>query len=519
MEKRSRITLFFLAILCGVLVINYSCSDEFFTEKAGDRITPDQHFKSSIDLQVSMYGAIVLLQDIMPKMIMMDGLRSDMMDVTSNADGYLNEINNQVISSDNPYTQTSVFYKIIINLNEVLMNTDKVAGTDRQSDSIFIRDAKANLLGMRAWIYLNLIHLYGDEIPYIEGNLTSLPSDLKQKVMSKDVLIDTLINQIIPFIHDNSVGTAYAENQFGGFVNHKAVLGELYLEKNDYINAVIWLKKACESYDNPPPLYKVDKSYEEVAWANIFLNASSQGLETIGVVDFSSDEGQFNPLADWTGHTNSYMVKPTMIVIDSFSSQITSAGLVGDVYRGAGITFSADTLGMIDETNYIIEPYITKYEIPSIESFSTDVIISRAADIHLMMAEAYNRLGDPVSRDYALMLMNDGFSKENPKPDPFRRWATNLGIRGRVQVQARTIPPYMTDQDSIMIFVEDLIMAERAMELAFEGKRWSDLIRIANRRNDPAYLADKVAAKFEDPGKADQIRGILLNPANWYLKK
>jgi hypothetical protein len=519
MEKRSRITLFFLAILCGVLVINYSCSDEFFTEKAGDRITPDQHYKSTIDLQVSMYGAVVLLQDIIPKMIMMDGLRSDMMDVTLNADAYLNEINNQVISIDNPYTQTSAFYKIIINLNEILINVDKVAGTDRQSDSIFIRDAKANLLGMRAWIYLNLIHLYGDNIPYIEDNLTSLPSNLNQKVMSKDVLIDTLINQIIPYIHDNSVGTAYKENQFGGFVNHKAVLGELYLEKNDYNNAVIWLKKACESYDNPPPLYKCDKSYKEVAWSNIFLNAESQGIENIGVISFTSDEGQFNPLADWTGHTNSYMVKPTMIVIDSFSSQITSAGLIGDVYRGAGITFMADTLGQINDTTYIVEAYITKYEIPSIESFSTDVIISRAADIHLMMAEAYNRLGDPDSRKYALMLLNDGAAKESPKPPPFVRWAANLGIRGRVQIQARMVPSNMTDPDSIMLFVEDIIMAERAMELAYEGKRWSDLIRVANRRNDPAYLADKVAAKFEDPGKAEQIRGILMNPSNWYLKK
>jgi starch-binding outer membrane protein, SusD/RagB family len=519
MEKRSRITLFFLAILCGVLVINFSCSDEFFTEKAGDRITPDQHYKSSIDLQVSMYGAVVLLQDIIPKMIMMDGLRSDMMDVTSNADAYLNEINNQIISVDNPYTQTSAFYKVIININEVLINTDKVAGSDQQADSIFIRDAKANLLGMRAWIYLNLIHLYGDNIPYIEGNLTSLPANLSQKVLSKDVLIDTLINQIIPYIHDNSVGTAYAENQFGGFVNHKAVLGELYLEKNDYSNAVIWLKKACESYDNPAPLYKCDKTYKEVAWSNIFLNAGDQGIENIGVVSFSSDEDQFNPLADWTGHTNSYMVKPTRIIIDSFSSQISVVGLNGDAFRGAGITFNADTLGQIDETTYLTEPYITKYEIPSVESFSTDIIISRAADLHLLMAEAYNRLGDPDSRKYALMLLNDGASKESPKPPPFVRWAANLGIRGRVSIQARTVPPYMTDQDSIMNFVEDIIMAERAMELAFEGKRWFDLVRVANRRGDPAYLADRVAAKFEDPGKAEQIRGILMNPANWYLKR
>jgi hypothetical protein len=68
-----------------------------------------------------------------------------------------------------------------------------------------------------------------------------------------------------------------------------------------------------------------------------------------------------------------------------------------------------------------------------------------------------------------------------------------------------------------MEYIEDLIMQERSLELAFEGKRWFDLVRIANRRGDPAYLADKVAAKFEDPSTAEQVRNKLMDPNNWYL--
>jgi hypothetical protein len=67
------------------------------------------------------------------------------------------------------------------------------------------------------------------------------------------------------------------------------------------------------------------------------------------------------------------------------------------------------------------------------------------------------------------------------------------------------------------LLIEDLIIAERAMELAFEGKRFSDLVRIAERRNDPAYLADRVAAKFEGTEMYDVIRNKLMNPENWYL--
>jgi hypothetical protein len=63
--------------------LNYGCSDDFFNEKAGDRITPDQHYRTIAGCNVSLRGAIIPLQDIMPRLIILDGLRSDEMDVNS----------------------------------------------------------------------------------------------------------------------------------------------------------------------------------------------------------------------------------------------------------------------------------------------------------------------------------------------------------------------------------------------------------------------------------------------------
>jgi hypothetical protein len=42
-------------------------------------------------------------------------------------------------------------------------------------------------------------------------------------------------------------------------------------------------------------------------------------------------------------------------------------------------------------------------------------------------------------------------------------------------------------------------------------------MRIAIRRNNPAYLADKVAAKHT--GNEQAIRSKLMDENNWYLKK
>lgn len=49
--------------------------------------------------------------------------------------------------------------------------------------------------------------------------------------------------------------------------------------------------------------------------------------------------------------------------------------------------------------------------------------------------------------------------------------------------------------------------------------RWPDLLRIALRRNDPAFLADKIYTKLLRDGNPDAtaVRTRLMTPANWYL--
>jgi hypothetical protein len=59
-------------------------------------------------------------------------------------------------------------------------------------------------------------------------------------------------------------------------------------------------------------------------------------------------------------------------------------------------------------------------------------------------------------------------------------------------------------------------MDERAREMAFEGERFYDLMRVAKRRNDPAYLASKVSAKYPE-GQREQIYNFLLSEENWYI--
>ena len=71
----------------------------------------------------------------------------------------------------------------------------------------------------------------------------------------------------------------------------------------------------------------------------------------------------------------------------------------------------------------------------------------------------------------------------------------------------------LTKADTIMA-VEELLCDEEAMEFAFEGTRWYDLMRFARHKNRAglsgnAWLADKV--KANEPLKA------ITDENNWYL--
>ena len=56
-----------------------------------------------------------------------------------------------------------------------------------------------------------------------------------------------------------------------------------------------------------------------------------------------------------------------------------------------------------------------------------------------------------------------------------------------------------------------------ALEGAFEGYRFNDLMRVALRRNNPDYLAYPIGLRNGYKNTDEKLREKLQNPKNWYL--
>ncbi len=208
-----------------------------------------------------------------------------------------------------------------------------------------------------------------------------------------------------------------------------------------------------------------------------------------------------------------------------YRNKTTGADLTNDEVK---VMLYNRIIGKDGEVYKLMENYDTVVSKFSLKTgiFNNDYKFSiyRAGGLHLYYIEVLNRMLETDGQISDVTKSTLGYTYINGGVTP------GLGVRGRVGLDnldaayykytysfgGRIIGVNNDSYERKLQMFETKILEERARECAFEGERFYDLIRVAKRRNDPSYLAKRVASKFEG-SKYTEVYNKLLNENNWYI--
>jgi hypothetical protein len=361
------------------------------------------------------------------------------------------------------------------------------------------------------------------------------------------------------------------------FVNKKVVLADLHLWKGNYVQAASYYRQVMEtgtvgtvngSYYS---MYKVGWdsngdidhyiTYSRAGdastlvtnsqWRIMFeLPTTTEGFrrEWVWAIPFDNKFKPENPFVKlFSNIGGSYLVKPSKNATDMWDNeqQKSASAATGT----PGIPY--DARGQLSWKNINGQPVVMKFlynyinnntNLPlNVLQKDSKWFLFRQTQLHMRFAEAANRVG---RYRLAWGLLNSGIAGAYPAPTsdvtlyhntlndsypfnfdarnsgsagvPYYRsdWYRNIGIRSRANLVDQAVPA--TDS---LNQIEANLINETGLENGFEGTRWPDLLRVALRRNDPSFIADKVYAKLLKDGvpNAAAVRAKLMDKNNWYL--
>lgn len=554
-----------------------SCQD-YLDVQPEDKLVGDQLYRNVYDADAAVIGIYGKFMNLAEKHVILNEMRADLMTTTRNSNPYLEQLSEHNVAENNPYISPKQFYEVIQNCNDALKNFDIMLADKKFTQSQY-EQRYADIACIRSWIYLQLGIHFGS-VPYITEPIETL-EDVKNIKKYPRIPFDQLLDQLVTFtealtyknIYDGQSSLlvtldGYDTRKF--FINKECLLGDLQLWKGNYLSAASHYKNVMEetpaggvqTVDNYRVKYAEVITNEDLSvgylrnfetdattlvdsntkgWRSIFGRTRDVlwNSEWIWSLPFESSFAPANPfIAFFSKTSGDYLAKPSQRAIDLWNSNNQVFGSTfGYPYDARGPKFTYKMVA----GDPVIMKYIYKFEGAN-DQFKRngDWFLYRAAKLHLRYAEAANR---DNQQKIAYALLNHGILtaytpdpnnvpadvtdiQQTKQPFPYdfdarngnfpnyrAPWHRNTGVRGRARLSS------VGAVGDDVITTENNIINEAALELAYEGNRWEDLVRVARRRNDPAFLADKIYEKLNKEGnaKADEVRSKLMNPNNWYL--
>ena len=545
------------------LLILGSCSDMLETDSEIVEFESDNTLNHLTDSVYSVMGIINKMQTIADRTVLLGEVRGDLMQYTAAANEDLKNLCDFKLDGANKYNVISDYYAVINNCNYYLAHVD--TAMQRRGRNVFLPEY-AVVKSYRAWTYLQLAQIYGEVPLILEPLMTEKAAQeaMKQPRVGMAEICRTFIDDLTPLVGVNlpnfgAVGN-WDSQEF--FIPMRALIGDLCLWSGQYEEAAKWYHDYLTDKRDPILMSSVRS-----IWANTtkyerpslgyYVTSTSEIITSIPMESRIFD-GIISDIPNLYNATSQNYYYYELTPTDAMSRLSAAQVYCTEYKRGDGKvdTLYAPTTGFQKNiwigdlryaSNYDISSYGSANEFSEYNTYlqtisktwSSRIYIYRRTMLYLRYAEALNRAGYPQS---AMVVLKHGVCEDNFKKyvdDAEREAAGQLiyfdpsvyrlddgsgnrlvyGIHslgsGDSHVNASYVVPALATRQDSVDYVENLIIDEMALEGAFEGYRYYDLMRVADRRNDPAYLADRVASR--EATANESLRALLMDRKNWFL--
>ncbi len=568
----------YLLLYSSTPLLLLSCSDFLYDDSDIVAYADHEHLVSDADTLWSVAGIMNKMQALADRTILLGELRGDLVSITDNADADIRDVASFSITTSNRYNNPADYYAVINNCNYFIAHADTTLKNNR-NESIFMKEyAAVKAFRAWTYLQLALNYgsvpfitepivskeqsekefpMYGinDICRFFIGDLTPY-ADVEQPGYATIRNTDSNLFYFPIYILLGDM------NLWAG--NYRAAAENYY----KYITMRNGRNSSYPIATNSVRFMLNDSHWMSTmdTWsANAFQTETRSAYgELITMIpgDSIPSEGNYSELRDLFNTTERNEYKESIRPSEALYSLSTSQRYC-HYTSGGEYVFSPDGLdnhrsgdlrlqAVYNESNNMamsingkrIENYVTngKYQTRNIHLY-------RRAMVYLRMAEALNRAGFPR---FAFQILKRGVNNsviENeviPYYESDAAWlrtfsfpdnqyvlettagaasenTTGLHSRGCGYTAANSLYT-MPDNEQLsgqqlldyqIQKVEDLIMDEEALEFAFEGHRFYDLMRVALHRGDPAYLANRVARRS---GTVDaSLQQKLMTTGSWYL--
>lgn len=556
---------FFIYVLAAAALLT-GCSDMLDTDSELVEYEKNNTLNHPTDSVYSVMGIVNTMQTIADRVVLLGEVRADLVTTTDAASSDLKRLANLDFSQANKYNQVSDYYAVINNCNYFLTHVDTLM--ERRGRRLFVKEYAA-VKAFRAWTYLELAKIYG-EVPFVTKPLmTEREAAAAAAGPRKGIkeICDLLIDDLTPVAYTEMLNYGVIDNRNSSefFIPVRALLGDLCLWAGRYSEAAHWYSDYLSDkkdpikmepdnramWSSPTEFTRPSNSYSVLSIERISMIPMEERIfdgiisDLENIYSSTSENKLYFQLRPSTGMRR---LSADQIYCMEYKNTISTdtiyaprTGFSDDLYIGDLRLNSNFTLSSNGSNNDYSEYNTERQYIYKFYGTMRQITTYRSPMIYLRFAEALNRAGYPQS---AMLILKYGLCNENAKmyvdsieydaakqyiafdETEFKREDV-IGVHSRGSGDAQCNIFYALPQpeqklsnrrdtiDYQMPLVEDMIINEMALEGAFEGYRYYDLMRVAMRRGEPAYLADPISRRTGTVD--DALRTKLMDPKNWYL--